>query len=180
MSDTESARSTRSASDKESEGGDCFERSFGAVEPYVDDPIVGDDSDSSSTSSEDYEDEDRIPRQELEGRYEGNIPVSSWYVICFYVSLSKAHSALSLRCECGNCHSEYLVVAREFRCCKEISPVLGKICLIEGSELKCICEHEDFVPLTHRAVLLNAGPLLRGKDGKKYKRRGNSIESENE
>ena len=72
-----------------------------------------------------------------------------------------------------------MVGAREFRCCKELAPVLAKLSF-EGVEVKCIRQHEDFDPLTHRAVLLNAGPLLRGKDGKKYKRRGTTFHSENE
>ena len=72
-----------------------------------------------------------------------------------------------------------LQVSREFRCCKELAPVLAKLSF-EGVEVKCIRQHEDFDPLTHRAVLLNAGPLLRGKDGKKYKRRGKTFHSENE
>ena len=35
----------------------------------------------------------------------------------------------------------------------------------EGLEVKCIREHNEYDPLTHKAVLLNVGPLLRGKDG---------------
>ena len=50
----------------------------------------------------------------------------------------------------------------------------------EGLEVKCIREHNEYDPLTHKAVLLNVGPLLPGKDGKKYKRRGKSQSSENE
>ena len=83
------------------------------------------------------------------------------------------------RCKCGNCRIEDLVGAREYRCCKELAPVLAKLGF-EGLEIKCIREHEDYDPLTHRAVLINVGPLLRGKDGKKYKRRGNTQAHENE
>ena len=83
------------------------------------------------------------------------------------------------RCKCGNCRNENLVEAREFRCCKELSPVLTKLAF-EGLEVKYIREHNEYDPLTHKAVLLNVGPLLQGKDGKKYKCRGNSQSSENE
>ena len=64
------------------------------------------------------------------------------------------------RCKCGNCPIENLVGVREYRCCKELG-VLAKLSF-EGLEIKCIREHEDYDPLTHRAVLINVGPLLRG------------------
>ena len=54
----------------------------GTVEPYQDDPVAS-ENDGSSSGSSDYEDEDQISRQELEKRYKGIIPVSSWYVNCF-------------------------------------------------------------------------------------------------
>ena len=86
MSETES--SEISASDREEEEEDCLEHNFGTVEPYIDDPMADSDSESgddhhSSSSDEEYEDEDRIPRKELEGRYEEKIPVESWYVFLF-------------------------------------------------------------------------------------------------
>ena len=79
MSDSETSKS---ASGKEMEDEDCFEYTFGTVEPYQDDPVAS-ENDGSSSGSSDYEDEDQISRQELEKRYEGIIPVSSWYVNCF-------------------------------------------------------------------------------------------------
>ena len=75
-----------------------------------------------------------------------------------------------------------MIGAREYRCCNELTPVLVKLSFegVDLKDLKCICQYEDFAPLTHRAVLLNVGPLLRGKDGKKYNRRGTTMQSENE
>ena len=72
MSDTESLKS---ASGNETESDDCFEYNCGAVAPYECDPVASSDNGS---SIEDYEDEDRISRKELEKRYEGHISVSSW------------------------------------------------------------------------------------------------------
>ena len=77
MSDSESSKS---ASGKETEDDDCFEYTFGTVKPYENDPIA---SETDGSSSDEYEDEDRIPCDELEKRYEKIIPVSSWYESCF-------------------------------------------------------------------------------------------------
>ena len=123
--------------------------------------------------------------EELEKRYEGIVNVSSWYE-AFLIDMNSEKTSFASTnlcvfywCKCGNCRTENLVGAREFRCCKELSPVLAKLAL-EGLEVKCIREHNEYDPLTHKAVLLNVRPLLRGKDGKKHKHRGKSQSSENE
>lgn len=66
---------SKSASGKETEDDDCFEYTCGAVAPYECDPVESRDSGS---STEDFEDEDRISREELEQRYERHISVGSW------------------------------------------------------------------------------------------------------
>ena len=180
MSESEASKS---ASGEESEDEFHFEYNFNSVEPYENDPEASDDSSSSDDS---YEDENRIPREELEKRYEGIVNVNSWYE-AFLIDMNSEETSFAstslcvfyYRCKCGNCRTESLVGAREYRCCKELSPVLAKLAF-EGLEVKCIREHNEYDPLTHKAVLLNVGPLLRGKDGKKYKRRGKSQSSENE
>ena len=60
----------------------------------------------------------------------------------------------------------------EYRYCKEVTPAL-RILTFDGSieHIKCIPQHNDFSPMTHRAVLENVGPLLRDKNGCSYKRR---------
>lgn len=80
------------------------------------------------------------------------------------------------RCTCGGCDDLLLVGAREFRCCKEIPEATGKF-TFEGMNAACILSHHDFAPLTNRTVLLQVGPLLRDKSGKRYQK---STNTENE
>lgn len=72
MSESEASKS---ASGNESEDESYFEYHFNTIEPYENDPEASDDGSSSDDS---YEDEDRIPRAELEKRYEGTVNVKSW------------------------------------------------------------------------------------------------------
>jgi hypothetical protein len=67
--------------------------------------------------------------------------------------------------------------AREFRCCKEVAEAIGKFTFI-GLDAGCIVEHEDYSHLTHRAVLTEVAPLLRDKNGKRYKRQTGATENE--
>jgi hypothetical protein len=65
---------------------------------------------------------------------------------------------------------EYGVV--ENRCCKEITSAL-QIMTFDGSigRISCITQHENFGPMTHRAVLENVGSLLKDRNGRSYRRR---------
>ena len=67
----------------------------------------------------------------------------------------------------------------EYRCCREIANAQAKMTFDESIEpISCITQHEDYTALSNRAVLLQVGPLLRGKDGRSYRRR--NVVSENE
>ena len=72
------------------------------------------------------------------------------------------------RCKCEECKVEMLVGVREFRCRFEIVEANWKYSF-EGLDVGCIVNNSDFGPLTHRSVLLLAGPLLRNSKGKCYK-----------
>ena len=73
MSESEASKLS---SGEESEDESHFKYNFNSVEPYENDPEASDDGSSSDDS---YEDEDRIPHEELEKRYEGIVNVNSWY-----------------------------------------------------------------------------------------------------
>jgi len=73
MSESEASKSV---SGQESEDDSYFEFNFNVVEPYENDPEASDDGSSSDDSCED---EDKIPREELEKRYEGIVNVDAWY-----------------------------------------------------------------------------------------------------
>ena len=81
------------------------------------------------------------------------------------------------RCTCGSCDTSLLVGAREYRCCKEVAEAVGKFTFI-GLDAGCIVEHEDYTYLTHRAVLTEVAPLLRDKNGKRYKKQTGATENE--
>ena len=61
--------------------------------------------------------------------------------------------------------------ALEFLCCREVVDVLGNMAF-DGSieKINCITEHEDYGAMTNRAVLIQVGPLLKHRDGSKYKK----------
>jgi hypothetical protein len=83
------------------------------------------------------------------------------------------------RCKCSHCSDKNLVGASEFRCCREVVDTLGKL-VFDGSieHIKCITQHKDYVALSNRAVLLQAGPLLKHRDGSKYKKHTGVSENE--
>lgn len=97
--------------------------------------------------------------------------------------LSHAHFYLltftTFRCQCEQCRDENLAGAREFRCCKEVANS-SRIMTFDGSgeRISCITQHEDFMALTNRTVLLQVAPLLRDKEGRKYRRRAGISENE--
>ena len=45
-------------------------------------------------------------------------------------------------------------------------------------KIDCITEHEDYRALSNRTVLLQVGPLLKHRDGSKYKKRSGGSENE--
>ena len=82
------------------------------------------------------------------------------------------------RCSCGNCQVEHLINVREFWCCFKVLEVTGKFTFI-GKDGDCILNHDDFSPLTHGTILLQAGPLLRDKNGRYYKQKERSDNAKN-
>jgi hypothetical protein len=64
-------------------------------------------------------------------------------------------------------------VSREYRCCKEITEATGKF-TFEGLDAMCITSHADFDPLTNKTVLLQVGPLLKTKSGRRYNKYGHT------
>ena len=88
-------------------------------------------------------------------------------------------STLSFRCQCELCNDENLVGAREFRCCKEVANASAKMAFDGSTErITCITQHDDYVALTNRTVLLQVAPLLRDKNGRTYRRRTGVPENE--
>ena len=83
------------------------------------------------------------------------------------------------RCKCGHCSYRSLVGALEFRCCREVVDSAGKM-VFDGSieHIKCITEHEDYSALSNRTVLLQVAPLLKHRDGSKYKKHTGGSENE--
>ena len=75
---------------------------------------------------------------------------------------------LQYRCKCGRCNDVHLSSSREFRCCMEILECQSKY-TFEGKDAACIVDHWDYMPMVHRTVLKNVGPLLKSKEGTKYK-----------
>ena len=47
-----------------------------------------------------------------------------------------------------------------------------------GKDTACIVQHSDYMPMVHKAVLKNVGPLLKNKEGAKYKQKTNQSENE--
>ena len=66
----------------------------------------------------------------------------------------------------------------EFRCCREIANASAKL-TFDGSieRISCITQHEDYMALTNRTMLLQVAPLLRDKDGRTYHRRAGVPEN---
>ena len=86
---------------------------------------------------------------------------------------------LFFRCQCRQCSDENLAGALEFRCCKEVANASAKM-TFDGSveRITCITQHEDYVALTNRTVLMQVAPLLRDTSGRTYRRRTGVPEEE--
>ena len=75
------------------------------------------------------------------------------------------------RCKCGQCKTDRLEGAREYRCCQEVQPASGKLDWDNlGETTRCITRHVDYGPMTNRTILFQVGPLLKDSNGKNYKR----------
>lgn len=85
---------------------------------------------------------------------------------------------LYFRCECRNCNTTYLDSALEYRCCKEVQPVLNLLSFEGRSDILCITKHPDFLAMTNTTVLKNVVPLFKNKQGKRYGRLDGRSENE--
>ena len=67
----------------------------------------------------------------------------------------------------------------EYRCCREVGPALHKL-VFDGSieKISCVTLHEEYIAMTHPAVLENVGPLLKDKEGRSYRRRTGQHQNE--
>ena len=77
------------------------------------------------------------------------------------------------------CSCDLLVGALEYRCCREVICAMAKL-VFDGSneKISCITQHADYAAMANVAVLTMAGPLLRGSDGRTYKRRTGQTQNE--
>ncbi|KAL9961118.1 hypothetical protein ACROYT_G030008 [Oculina patagonica] len=133
---------------------------YSQITPYQDEPLAEDADENAEENEVDEADEDGLTPAALEARYEREVPVNSW-------------------CHCELCNDENLVGAREFRCCKEVANASAKMAFDGSTErITCITQHDDYVALTNRTVLLQVAPLLRDKNGRTYRRRTGVPENE--
>ena len=82
-----------------------------------------------------------------------------------------------LRCNCGRCSWDLLEGALEYRCYTEILEAVGKI-TFEGLDIPCITEHGDYKAMTNTAVIKQAGPLLKDRNCRAYRRRARQTENQ--
>ena len=59
----------------------------------------------------------------------------------------------------------------------EILECQGKY-TFEEKNAACIVKHWDYIPMIHRAVLKKVGPLLKTKEGTRYKQKNKQSENE--
>ena len=59
----------------------------------------------------------------------------------------------------------------------EILECTGKY-TFEGKNAACIVDHWDYTLMIHRAVLKNVGPLLKTKEGTRYKQKKKQSKNE--
>ena len=72
-----------SEQERESEDSDRILMEGGPVEPYQDEPLAVDNSDSDESDSE--EDEDGLSPAVLEARYDREVAVASWWMFYVYM-----------------------------------------------------------------------------------------------
>ena len=75
-----------------------------------------------------------------------------------FCSLVNFITLFNIRCSCNRCNNELLESAREFSCCREVLPAVGKL-NFEGIEARCVTEHPDFATLTNNTVLVRSDPF---------------------
>ena len=82
------------------------------------------------------------------------------------------------RCKCGQCKTELLEGALEFRCCHEVAEAIGKLAF-DGSleRIRCLTHAEDFKAMTNSTVLLNVGPMLRDQNGRNYRKPPGAVQN---
>jgi len=105
--------------------------------------------------------------------------LAGWQVRCLSLTHFYLWTFIFFRCQCEHCRDENLFGAREFRCCREVANA-SRILTFDGSieRISCVTLREDFMALTNRTVLLQVAPLLRDKEGRKYRRRSEVPENE--
>eukprot|EP00794_Sanderia_malayensis_P001880 gene1880-2125_t len=126
--------------------------------PHEDEPLARANMDGIEDEEEDKC--DGITAEQLEARFESKYPVDKW-------------------CTCGQCHTDLLSGAREYRCCREILEADGKL-IFDGSieRISCVTLHEDFCAITNTTNLTQVGPLLKDKTGRPYKQRGGQTRNQ--
>ncbi|KAJ7323712.1 hypothetical protein OS493_020422 [Desmophyllum pertusum] len=131
------------------------------VQPYQDEPLADLPADEDTQEEDDEDDEDGIRFATLEARFNNKESVRDW-------------------CLCGGkCKFEHLADAREYRCCREIGAA-SRIMTFDGSieSISCITQHTDYAAMSNREVLKHVAPMIRDKNGKTYRRRGNRSEND--
>ncbi len=162
------SESTANSSSEESQAaGSSSEHEITAIasvfQPYQDEPLaqamaVGHDNAERAHRGDEERDPDLLSPATLEERFEGRSTVERW-------------------CKCRLCNDSKLFGAREYRCCREVAEAYGKV-VFEGLDLDCVVQHEDFKALTNKTVLLQVGPLLKDKEGRRYRRKKDQSENE--
>ena len=170
MSSSESESSLSCVEDRNGSDMDSSSESeFGAIasvfQPYMDEPLAPlrqdqDDGDEEAARQDENVDTDGLSRQELEARYEKEKPVGDW---CTYTK----------------CKDDILVGSREIRCCREVAEAYGKV-VFEGLQDTCVCviQHDDFAAVTNTTNLKMVAPLLKDREGKKYRKKADQTENE--
>ena len=166
------------------ESGDEVEVFTGEHAPYQDEPLASDGEQDEESEDADL---DGLMPSVLEGRFERRVAVSEWLVnhVYLFVNLIKQqnHSVIialpCFRCNCKQCSDETLADALEFRCCREVTNAKRQL-VFDGSieTISCITQHEDYIALTNRTVLLQVAPLLHDQNGRAYRRRTGVHENE--
>ena len=130
-------------------------------EPYMDEPparVVEPDlghHNGGQQNQPNDADEDGLTPAMLEARFLKNDPVASW-------------------CSCNKCKDTSLVGSREYRCCREVAEAYGKV-VFDGLDHECVILHPDFAAMTNTTVLKQVGPLLKDRQGRRYRRRAGQF-----
>ncbi|KAK2571536.1 hypothetical protein P5673_004142 [Acropora cervicornis] len=161
-----------------------FEESGDEHAPYQDELLTSDGEQDEESEDADL---DGLTPSVLEGRFERRVAVSEWLVnhVYLFVNLIKQRNRSVIialpcfRCNCKQCSDETLADALEFRFCREVTNAKRQL-VFDGSieTISCITQHEDYIALTNRTVLLQVAPLLHDQNGRAYRRRTGVHENE--